>query len=332
MNQSKSKFPTETINLPSKGLLYPPTSPLASGKIELKYMTAREEDILTNQNYLKQGTVIDKLLQAMIITDVNYNELLSVDKDAIMVAARILGYGKEYQFDYMGETHTVDLSTLEDKPFNESNIVRKGLNEFNFTLPHSKTQITYKLLTHADEKAIDQELNGLKKINSKASYAISTRLKYMITSVDGDYEQSTIRDFVDNYMLAMDSQALRSHIQKNSPGLELKFTYTNMSGEEEVADIPVGIDFFGLTPEYRALLFNQIHDIVYNGNGGYDWHTIYDMPIWLRKLTFFRIKQTVEAQNNEQENIQKSISSMKNAQKQTSTVRVPDYVTKLPKN
>lgn len=244
MNQSKSKFPTETINLPSKGLLYPPTSPLASGKIELKYMTAREEDILTNQNYLKQGTVIDKLLQAMIMTDINYNELLTVDKDAIMVAARVLGYGKQYNFQYMGEEHSVDLSALEDKPFSESNIVRKGLNEFNFTLPHSKTQVTYKLLTHADEKAIDQELNGLKKIDAKGSFSISTRLKFTITSVDGDREEGTIRDFVDNHLLAMDAQALRSQIQKNSPGLELKFTYTNSQGDEEVADIPVGIDFF----------------------------------------------------------------------------------------
>ena len=90
--------------------------------------------------------------------------------------------------------------------------------------------------------------------------------------------------------------------------------------------------FFGLTPEYRGLLFNQIHDIVYYGNGGFDWHTVYDMPIWLRKLTFMRIKEVVEAQNTEQENIEKSISTMKNAQKQTGPIRVPDYVTKLPKN
>lgn len=244
MNESKSKFPTETINLPSKGLLYPTTSPLASGTIELKYMTAREEDILTNQNYLKQGTVIDKLLQAMIVTNINYNELLAVDKDAIMIAARILGYGKNYNFYYQGEQHVVDLTTLQDKPFSESNIVRRGFNEFSFILPHSQTQITYKLLTHADEKAIDQELNGLKKIDAKGNFSISTRLKHTITSVDGDSDESTIRDFVDNHLLAMDAQALRSQIQKNSPGTELKFTFTNSNGDEEVADIPVGIDFF----------------------------------------------------------------------------------------
>lgn len=89
--------------------------------------------------------------------------------------------------------------------------------------------------------------------------------------------------------------------------------------------------FFGLTPEYRALLFAQIHDIVYHGNGGFDWHTVYEMPIWLRKLTFHKIKQAVEAQNTDQENANKSIAAMRNAQKQASPVRVPDYVANLPK-
>ena len=89
--------------------------------------------------------------------------------------------------------------------------------------------------------------------------------------------------------------------------------------------------FFGLTPEYRALLFTQIHDIVYHGNGGFDWHTVYNMPIWLRKLTFHKIKQAVEAQNSEQENLEKSIATMKGAQTQAKPIQVPDYSVKLPK-
>jgi hypothetical protein len=204
-------------------------------------MTAREEDILTNQNYLKQGTVIDKLLQAMIVTDINYNDLLTVDKDAIMIAARVLGYGKMYEFQYQGEQHSVDLSALEDKAFSQANIVRKGLNEFSFTLPHSQTLITYKLLTHADEKAIDQELNGLKKIDAKANFSISTRLKYTITSVNGDRDQKTIREFVDNYLVAKDSRILRSYYEKVSPDVELKY-YSDDA--EEGIDIPIGLDFF----------------------------------------------------------------------------------------
>ena len=78
------KLPTEKVSLPSKGLLYPKESPLSSGEIEMKYMTAKEEDILTNSNFIKNGTVIDKLLQSMIVTPINYDELLVGDKNAIL--------------------------------------------------------------------------------------------------------------------------------------------------------------------------------------------------------------------------------------------------------
>ena len=91
------KFPTETIKLPSKGLLYPKDHPLASGEIEMKYMTAKEEDILTNQNFINNGTVLDKLLQSLIITKVNFNDLFLGDKNAILIASRVLGYGKDYE-------------------------------------------------------------------------------------------------------------------------------------------------------------------------------------------------------------------------------------------
>src|SRR5210317_2128496 len=95
------KLPTETILLPSKGLLYPENSPLSKGEIEMKYMTAKEEDILTNSNYINNGTVIDKLLQSLIVTkDVDYNQLLIGDKNAIMIAARVLAYGKDYTITY----------------------------------------------------------------------------------------------------------------------------------------------------------------------------------------------------------------------------------------
>ena len=93
------KFPTEVVELPSKGLIYPPSSPLSSGQIEMKYMTAREEDILTNQNYIKQGVVLEKLLKSLIVTKIEYDELIIGDKNAVMVAARVLGYGKDYEFE-----------------------------------------------------------------------------------------------------------------------------------------------------------------------------------------------------------------------------------------
>ena len=109
---SELKFPTEEVELPSKGLIYPKDNPLSSGKIEIKYMTAKEEDILTNQNYIKQGTVIDKLLKSLVVTKINHDDLIVGDKNAILIASRILGYGKDYDFTYNGEPVTVDLTEL----------------------------------------------------------------------------------------------------------------------------------------------------------------------------------------------------------------------------
>ena len=77
MEENKTMFPTEEVSLPSKGLIYPADNPLAKGSVEMKYMTAKEEDILTNETYIKKGTVIDKLLQALIVNkEIDYNDLL----------------------------------------------------------------------------------------------------------------------------------------------------------------------------------------------------------------------------------------------------------------
>ena len=149
---TENNFPTEVVDLPSKGLLYSEDSPLKSGTIEMKYMTAKEEDILTNQNFIEKGIVIDKLLQALIVDKkINYNELLIGDKNALLVAARILGYGADYEFVYQGEKVKIDLSTIENKPFDEK-LVKDGKNEFKFTLPTTKNELTFKFLTHGDEK------------------------------------------------------------------------------------------------------------------------------------------------------------------------------------
>ena len=239
MEENKFKFPTEMVDLPSKGLLYPETSLLAEGKIEMKYMTAREEDILTNQAYIKQGVVLDKMLQSLIITKINYDDLIVGDKNALFIAARILGYGGNYTFDYDGQSHTVDLSTLNNKEFDES-LITKGINEFHFTLPYSETKISFKILTSADEKKIEKELTGLKKINKDNSPELSTRLKYIITSVGGDKDEKTIREFVDNYLLARDSRALREYIKIVQPDVDLHHTLS--SGVE--VTIPISLNFF----------------------------------------------------------------------------------------
>jgi hypothetical protein len=240
---SELKFPTEMVELPSKGLVYPEDNPLSSGKIEMKYMTAKEEDILTNQNYINNGTVIDELLKSLIITKINYNDLIVGDKNAIMVAARVLGYGKDYSFTYNNEEHIVDLSQLDSKEVNEKDFT-KGKNEFSFTLPTSETLITYKLLTHGDDKKVSNEIKGLKKLNKLASPELSTRLKHMILSVNGDTEKKSVREFVDNYFLAKDSRAFREHIKATQPDVNLKFEIEGPDGDVKDIDIPIGITFF----------------------------------------------------------------------------------------
>jgi hypothetical protein len=237
------KIPTETVSLPSKGLLYPEISSLAKGEIEMKYMTAKEEDILSNANYIRQGTVIDKLLQALIVTPIDYNELLVGDKNAILIAARVLGYGKDYLVNFNGDQYNVDLSKLEDKQVDFS-LFKRGVNEFPFTLPHSGNNITFKLLTHSDEQKIEAEINGLKKINPNATTDVTTRLKYTITSVEGKREQKDIRDFVDNYLIAKDARALRQYYTQISPDIDLKYKPEDENYTGEGIDISIGINFF----------------------------------------------------------------------------------------
>jgi hypothetical protein len=246
-NQSKMSLPTETVELPSKGLLYPLDNPLSSGKIEMKYMTAKEEDILSNQNYIRQGVVFDKLFQSLIVSKINYDDLAVGDKNAILIAARILGYGKDYQINYthpvtgVEETVTVDLAEIKNKEVDYS--LCKNLNEFTFTLPKSKNEVTFKILTHRDEKQIDEELKGLKKVNLSAD--VTTRLKQTIVAVNGSREKKDIRDFVDNFLLAADARALRDYIKEVTPDLDLTFTFIGSDGyTEEGVDLPIGVSFF----------------------------------------------------------------------------------------
>ena len=237
------KIPTEQITLPSKGLLYPKESPLAKGEIEMKYMTAKEEDILTNANYIRQGTVIDKLLQALIVTPIDYNELLVGDKNAILIAARILGYGKDYTIEHNGKEYTIDLTTMSEKKINNS-LFKAGMNEFTFTLPKSENTVTFKLLSHGDEQKIEAEIKGLQKVNPNSVPEMTTRLKYMITSVNGDRDQKNIRDFIDTYLLAPDARALRQYYATISPDIDMKFIPNDEDYTGEGIDIPISINFF----------------------------------------------------------------------------------------
>ena len=238
------KFPTEMVELPSKGYFYFDGHPLSSGKVEVKYMTAKEEDILTSQNLIQQGTVIDKLLESLIVDkSIKLEDLLIGDKNAIMVAARILGYGKNYEFTYDGEEHKVDLSTLDPIDLDFSKFT-KGKNEFNFKLPNSEREIVFKLLTQKDENEVDSELVARKKLNKHQSTELTTRMKKMILSVDGNSDRTFINNFIDNEFLSIDSLAFRQYLAEITPDVDMNTTVVNSAGEEIEVTIPVTLRFF----------------------------------------------------------------------------------------
>lgn len=241
--EQKFNVPTETVDLPSKGLLYPKDSPLSSGQIEMKYMTAKEEDIITNTNYIKNGTVIDKLLQSLIVSPVNYGDLLVGDKNAIMVAARILSYGSTYEFEYDKVPQSVELSSIEHRELHPD-FEKATSNEFSYTLPHTKIPITFKILTHNDEQLIDREIKGLQKINKESTSEVTVRMSHIITSVNGSREQKDIREFVNKAFLAMDIRAFRKHYLEISPDLNMKVSIQTEEGDEQEVDLPIGISFF----------------------------------------------------------------------------------------
>jgi len=215
----------------------------------MRYMSAKDEDILTNINFIKQGTAIDKLLRSLVATPIDIDDLVLGDKNAILFAARILGYGKDYQFKFRNEAtgkdeeFTFDLTTLKEKEIDES-LLEAGKNEFKFELPQSKNVVTFKLLTGKDEKSIDAEIKGLQKIDPNGSFENTTRLKHMITSINGKADAVTIRDFVDNYLLAPDSRALKKYYNEISPDIDTVVTLEKDGYTQEGVSIPIGINFF----------------------------------------------------------------------------------------
>ena len=244
----KFTLPTETIELPSKGKIYPLENPLSSGTVEMKYMTAREEDILTNINLLKQGVAIERMLQSLIKSPIQYDDLLLGDRNGLLIAARILAYGSSYSFQYVDteqdtkEEITIDLQSLTHKVVDYSNF--KNTNEFTLELPASKNTITFKLLTIGDEKKIDQEIKGFKKATNLTAGELTTRLKHQILSVNGNYDQASVRDFVENYLLAKDSNFLRSRITTITPDIDLSVNFTLLSGKEVTDSLPLTTEFF----------------------------------------------------------------------------------------
>ena len=251
MAEEKRQFPTEVIDLPSKGYFYPEDNPLSSGQVEIKYMTAKEEDILTSGSLIQKGIVLDKLLEALIVSDINLDDILVGDKNAIMLASRVLAYGKEYSFEFTDETsarkrtHTVDLTSFEDKKIDFSKC-EKGKNEFEFQLPASKKTLIFKLLNQSDDKNIAAELKAMKKFTKESGIdpEITTRLKASIIAVDGNRERNTVNKFVDTEFLSVDSFAYRTYLTSITPDIDLSCSVELDNGEIEEIVVPVTAQFF----------------------------------------------------------------------------------------
>ena len=249
---TKLDVPTEIIDLPSRGYFYPEGHPLSSGKIEMKYMTAKEEDILSSQSLIKQGVVIDKLLQSLIVTKINYNELLTIDKNAVFIAARVLGYGKDYETEIecpscgVKSKHVIDLQEFEEKDIDWSKFT-KGETTHKFTTPVGKKELTLKFLTHGDEKKIEDDAKATKKLNkmSGVDSDLTTRLKHIIVAIDGNTERGLINKSVDS-MLSRDSLALRQYLKEVTPDIDTTFTFScpNCDYEQEKMTLPIGVGFF----------------------------------------------------------------------------------------
>jgi len=242
-------FPTEVISLPSQGKCYPEDNPLSKGTVEIKYMTAKEEEILASQNLIRKGVVLDKLFESIIVDkDVNIDDILIGDKNGIMLAARILGYGSEYQIEQeneFGEKEqiTVDLSKVQTKELDFSKINQKNSYEF---ITSTGTVLEFKLLSHGDEKKIDEDIKALQRLNkSGVSAELTTRYRYMILSVDGDSNVSTITKFINNQFLTRDTRKFRELIRELQPDVNMEFEYENPNtGEKELRPIPMGVGFF----------------------------------------------------------------------------------------
>jgi hypothetical protein len=247
---TKNNFPTEIVELPSKGYFYPEGHPLSDGKVEMRYMTARDEDILSTKSLIENGTVFDRLCQSLLVTKFNYDDLLIADKNALFLAARILAYGNTYTrqiedpFDSENiQTVDLNLSSLDAKDFDFAKYT-KGVTELEYTLPRSGRTVTYKFITHGDESKIKKHLQ---RSNDKSGIdrESSTRLKYLITSVDGDRDTKVIHDFVDNELFSIDSMELKRAIVENTPVIDMSFTFeSKTTGNVTVMEVPIGIDFF----------------------------------------------------------------------------------------
>ena len=234
----RSMLPSEIVNLPSKGYLYPESSPLRTGQLEMRYMTAYDEDILTNASYIKEGVVLDKLIDSLIVTSgVSISDIAQVDRDALLIQARILSYGVEYPVIVTDPesgkalNKTIDLTQLKHKPFD---LQSDKNGEFSY-----KVQI---LSETYDLKFAFLSIEQTKKISQDNT--ISDLLKNMIRQVNDSRDPQEIESFIRYKFLAREAKQFRTYVFDNMPGVNLEYEFEGESGGTFTAGFQIGSDFF----------------------------------------------------------------------------------------
>lgn len=225
----RSKLPTIIVDLASAGEIYPKSHPLSSGKIEMRYMTAYDEDILTNSSYIREGVLFDKLLEAIIVTDIDVHDIASVDRDGLIIYTRILSYGPEYPVVVTDpETNKqikqiIDLAKLQPKPFK---LIANDQGEFSYeTKSGHEIKFTY--------------LGNFANIKSVTDF-----LKTTITQVNGSRSQADIEHFIRYDFLAAESRGFREYVTQNAPGINFEYEFQGESGGTFTAGFSFGTDLF----------------------------------------------------------------------------------------
>lgn len=246
------EIPYETVPIPSKGIIYPPETDLYGLEtVQIKSMTAREEDILASKALLKEGTVVTRLIKSCVVNkSFDPADMISGDRNALLVSIRITGYGPEYPYTVNCNNcgakckQNADLTSLAIKRL-EIQPVELGKNEFEFTLPVTKKKITFKFLTEKDDKDRAAANKFIKShLETKVENSITSFLEYSIQSIEGIRDKNKIKHFVMN-MPAYDSKALRKFIVANEPGMDMSHSFSCKScGHENEISLPITAEFF----------------------------------------------------------------------------------------
>ena len=243
--------PAAVVPLPSLGKVYPQSSPLAGAEtLQVRAMTARDEDILTSRGLLKSGKALDTLLKSCIVDKaVDVDGMLSGDRNAALIAIRITGYGQQYKVKVTCPSceaaveYEFDLATLPIKRLGAEPI-QNGVNEFLYRLPLCKKDVTFKLLTGADERELSTLLERTKKSGSGIDGLVTTRLLQQVISIGGERDRAKLSGIIRN-LPARDSRDIRKYADQISPGVEMKQVFTcSQCNEESEVDVPMGTEFF----------------------------------------------------------------------------------------